>query len=418
MLKKQAKKKHVSFHTPGHKRKGADITELSYSDNLAAPKGCILRAEKDIAAILGAKKSFILTDGSTCGVLSMLYAIKTAGARTVAFSLSAHKSVYNGCKLLGLTPLLLSDKVTAESIENEQYELISSADALFLTSPNYYGYIPDLEKIRAFCDREKKILLIDGAHGAHLHFDKKLYAGAYADMWVDGVHKNLPAYTQGAVVSARTEVWSERLLEGVGIFRTTSPSYPIMASVEYAVKYPRNVALEKAVFEYAKAQNRVRVQQDYTKLCVSFGAQASEAEKALQRSGIYPEFCDGETVMFYLSPATKKREFSLLEKTLKKLFIRYKETPKNSAQRNPAPVILKKDGKKEWVEFERAIGLICAENCGLFPPCTPLILAGERVEKEKVEQLKNASNVFGVIEGKMLVFTNENQEKTQEKTEK
>ena len=47
MLDRQ--KKHISFHTPGHKRAGADITELSYSDNLTDPSGAIRRAEEDTA---------------------------------------------------------------------------------------------------------------------------------------------------------------------------------------------------------------------------------------------------------------------------------------------------------------------------------------------------------------------------------
>ena len=404
MLKKQAKKKHVSFHTPGHKRKGADITELSYSDNLAAPKGCILRAEKDIAAILGAKKSFILTDGSTCGVLSMLYAIKTAGARTVAFSLSAHKSVYNGCKLLGLTPLLLSDKVTAESIENEQYELISSADALFLTSPNYYGYIPDLEKIRAFCDREKKILLIDGAHGAHLHFDKKLYAGAYADMWVDGVHKSLPAFTQGAVVSARTETFAKALREGADVFRTTSPSYPIMASVEYAVKYPQNKGLEKEVRAYAEKTERVCLHEDWTKLCVLFGENAFLVEKELEQKGIYAEFCDGNTIMFYLSPALPLSAFRRLTKEIDKLLQKYPYTPKTIVAEERVENVSRENKQKKWEELDGAVGKICGASCGLFPPCIPLIQEGEKVSEEKVALLKQSANVFGLVDGKILII--------------
>ena len=72
MLSAQSGKKHLSFHTPGHKVGEWDITELSYSDNLSCPQGCILEAERDIAKILGAFRSFILTDGSTAGVLSML----------------------------------------------------------------------------------------------------------------------------------------------------------------------------------------------------------------------------------------------------------------------------------------------------------------------------------------------------------
>ena len=77
MLKQATRKDRYSFHTPGHKISGWDITELSYSDNLSSPRGCILQAERDIAKILHAHRSFILTDGSTCGVFSMLQAVKS-----------------------------------------------------------------------------------------------------------------------------------------------------------------------------------------------------------------------------------------------------------------------------------------------------------------------------------------------------
>ena len=52
-------------------------------------------------------------------------------------------------------------------------------------------------------------------------------------------------------------------------------------------------------------------------------------------------------------------------------------------------------------------GRICAADCGLFPPCVPLIWAGERVEKDKIELLRKADNVFGIHEDKILVYKEE-----------
>ncbi|MBQ8323168.1 MAG: aminotransferase class I/II-fold pyridoxal phosphate-dependent enzyme [Clostridia bacterium] len=411
MLKTHAGKKHLSFHTPGHKSGAWDITELSFSDNLASPHGCIAEAERDIAELLGAKKSFILTDGSTSGVLSILYVAKLSGVKKVAVCVHSHKSVFNGCAALGLTPVVFTAREAnfcpAKTEPKDFLNALENADALFLTSPDYYGNIPDLKAIRALCDREKKLLLVDGAHGGHLHFDKTLYAGAYADLWVDGVHKSLPALTQGAVVSARTEETAEALLSAVGIFRTTSPSYPVMASVEYAVKYPRNHALETAVKEYADATERVFIKEDYTKLCAIFGKHAAEAEKALEADGIFAEFCDGNTIMFYLSPATDLKAFSLLKKRLDAALKKY---PYESVKRIPAPLVLFREGETERIETEKAIGRICAENCGIFPPCTPLIFVGEEVTAEKIALLKKANNVFGVYENKIRVFKEEKRE--------
>ncbi len=399
MLTKHARGRHLSFHTPGHKKKGWDITELSYSDNLAAPRGCLAAAERDIAEILGAEKSFILTDGSTSGVLSMLYAAKLLGAKKIAFPVQSHKSIWNGCAAFGLTPLVF---------EEDFLEKASLADGIFLTSPTYYGKVADLEKIRAYCDEQGKTLLIDGAHGGHLHFERKLYAGEYADMWVDGVHKSLPAFTQGAVVSARSEHFACALQKAVDVFRTSSPSYPVMASVEYAVKYPRNEKLEENARKLMEHE-RVLFADDWTKICACFGKRAFDVENELEKKGIYPEFCDGNHIEFYLSPAMRMRDFKRLQKILFRLFEKYPYEAENLVERVHTPFVFSENAKKEWVPIEGSEGKICAENCGMFPPCTPLILAGERVTKEKISRLQKAANVYGIMDGKICIITEEKQ---------
>lgn len=393
MLKSNGKKRHLSFHTPGHKRKGWDITELSYSDNLASPTGPIKRAEEDIADILGAHKSYILTDGSTAGVHAMLYAFKKTGGRKIAVTQNCHLSFYTGAELLGLTVLPLEP--TKENL--------ACVDALFITSPDYYGNIPDLQALKQLCLQTDTLFLIDGAHGGHLHFDKRLYAGTYADMWVDGVHKSLPALTQGAVLSAKTEKLSPLLREGVTVFHTTSPSYPIMASVEYAVKYPENKKLILAVKKLFADNPHVQLREDWTKISVRFGSNAFEAEKFFIKKGVYPEFCDGESILFYLSPTTKLRHLNYVKSLILKAFKIYPPTKQKSSQQIPAPSLFLKNTQTEWIETERATGRICAHACGLFPPCLPLISAGERIEEEKLILLKQAKNVFGIDDNKICV---------------
>lgn len=423
MLLRTSKKKHVPFHMPGHKTGRWDITELSYSDNLSAPRGCIMEAEKDIAEILGAYKSFIITGGSTSGVLSMLYAAKMLGAKTVAVYEKSHKSLFNGCKLMGLTPLVYAAEwdgkipyhPTVSALKAKNPAVLEQADALFFTSPDYFGHIADLVALREYCNETGKLLLIDGAHGGHLHFDKKIHPSAYADIWVDGVHKSLPCLTQSAIVSARDQKAADALLKGVEIFRTTSPSYPIMSSVEYGMKYPRNVKLENAVHAFIDSCDRVYPATDWTKLCVFFGKYAFDAQRELEANGIYPEFCDGRVVMFYLSPCTKTKDFEDLKKFLYKLFEKYPYEPTeegagNSGESAPAPVIFDKDVETEWVDLDLAIGRVCANNCGLFPPCLPLIRIGDKVTEEKVELLKKAVNVYGLVDMKILVLKNGKEE--------
>ncbi len=442
MLRANAYGRHVSFHTPGHKIGRWDITELSYSDNLSSPNGCIAAAERDIAEVLGAARSFILTDGSTSGVLAMLYAAKRLGVKKVAVCEDSHKSVSNGCALLGLTPLTypkkIRDGIPAAYLGAEwakQYEeTFRNADCVFLTSPDYYGNLSDLPYFRRLCDEGGKLLLVDGAHGGHLHFDASSYAGAYADFWVDGVHKSLPALTQGAVVSARTEVFARYLQEGVDVFRTTSPSYPIMASVEYAVKYPRNFELERMVRNALASNERLYSGGDWTKVCALFGENAFEAAKTLERKGVYSEFCDGNVVTFYLSPVTTCGSFRKLLKNLNGLFEKYPfiktnnhvcDEPRNIAFGMGQVCVESEDcgcrysknvsQETELKKLDDAEGEICAADCGLFPPCTPLIRRGERITHEKIALLKKADNVYGLSDGKIRVLKKKNEEDDYEK---
>ena len=399
MLKKQ--KKHLSFHTPGHKRAGWDVTELSYTDNLLSPTGVIARAQEDVAEILGARESFFLTDGSTSGVYAMLSALAAKGCRSVLVSPFSHRSVKNGCKLSGLAAVELPARraggiplqPTAEELEAG----LEGADALCLTSPDYYGNFPPLAAAKELCRRAGKPLVIDGAHGSHLHFSPE-YAGNFADLWVDGVHKSLPALTQGAIVSAKTEEWAQTLSESVTLFRTTSPSYPVLASVEYAVKYPRNEKIERASRKL-KEELRAYPNADWSKIVLSFGQYADAAQAYLEGRGIYPEFNDGNYLMFYLSPCTKEGDLKKLARAVKKI-------PRGEPD-GGEPAAGERGEKTEWAPLSFAAGRTCARECGIFPPCLPLVRAGERVSKQAVERLARAKNTFGLKDGKICVYTEE-----------
>jgi len=393
-LKKSAA--HTSFHTPGHKIGKWDITELSFSDNLSSPTGILRSAEEDIAKILGAYKSFILVDGSTSGVLSML---KASGAKRILIPRASHKSVYNGAVLMGINLCVVENRkmggISLPLTVDDIKENISGADAVLITYPDYYGNLSPLKEIRDVCDKNGAILLIDGAHGAMFKGTDK-HCGKYADMWVDGVHKNLPCLTQGAIVSAKTERFASPLKEAVNVFRTTSPNYILMASVEYSVKYPRNKKIEEAAEEFKRRAGAYK-NGDWSKAVFHYGKNAAKIEAALEKKGIYSEFCDGENIMFYFSPCTKRRELKRLERALKS----YK-----SEQIASEPPLKKYVGYKatEFVPLRESVGRISAAAAGIFPPCIPLISDGERISEENVEKLLSAKNTFGADGGKIKVY--------------
>ena len=82
--------------------------------------------------------------------------LHAASVRSLAFPKNAHKSVYNGCRILGITPVLLEvptlSKIPLQPTREETSEKIKAADALLLVTPDYYGNLADLAFARKLCD--------------------------------------------------------------------------------------------------------------------------------------------------------------------------------------------------------------------------------------------------------------------------
>ena len=81
-------------------------------------------------------------------------------------------------------------------------------------------------------------LIVDAAWAAYLGFHPDLpphAIAAGADAMVTSAHKTLPAYTQGALVLARTErLDAARLNRAFDATHTTSPAGSIVASIDAA----------------------------------------------------------------------------------------------------------------------------------------------------------------------------------------
>lgn len=425
-----------SFHMPGHKARGdfkskfpvapMDVTELSYSDNLMCPTGIIAKAQKDLAEILGAKQSFILTDGSSSGVLTMMYALSKFGNKVIV-PRNCHISVWNACKLFGLEPVIVQGPHENGVLLPPTPSLIESLvsndrtiSGMIVTSPDYFGNIAPLKEYADILKKYSRYLCVDGAHGAHLVFEegKKGHAGVYADVWVDGAHKSLPSLTQGAVISCNNDKLLPFVEEGISFFRTTSPSYPIMASVEYAFKYIANNGklyedAKQAVASFReKCPLKLYPSEDWTKVAVDFeelGVSSYTAESILEKKGIYPELADGKYLIFYLSPMTSATDLSTLLAFLTALTTD-KRLKKNFMGRPPMPITARTYSyqyalkqKRELIPIKQSVGRMCAQNAGTTPPCVPIICAGEMITEGAVRYLMYAGANFGLEGDKIWV---------------
>src|SRR3989338_1774577 len=115
-----AKRKVVSFHTPGHKNgKGIDpklkqftgkaayfldVTVFPEVDSLHDPVGPIKKAQTLIAEAYGVEHSFLLINGSTIGNQAMLMSACSPGD-SIIVSRNAHKSILAGIILRALAHL-------------------------------------------------------------------------------------------------------------------------------------------------------------------------------------------------------------------------------------------------------------------------------------------------------------------------
>ena len=445
---KQYKSLHpVRFHMPGHqanrkifpafKDAALDITELSVSDCLEDPEGVIAEAQNDIAEILGARKSYIVTDGSSAAVMAMLYAARGFGSKLL-IRRSSHKSIYNACGLLGIEPSILRCNELngvllppAPIVVEEAFQKDSEVCGILLTSPDYYGNIAEYEKIRKICHQYNKLFMVDGAHGAYLRFDadnnseavRAAYAGDFADIWVDGSHKTMPTLTQGALLNVNDERLIPRVEEGLGVFRTTSPSYPIMASVEYGVKYMATygaklidtIKRELMLMQTRLAKRGIQFYPASSTLqfAVDFGGMGISpylAQEILEKRKIFCEMNDGRYLVFYLTAATPISRLRKLESALRR--IAREKSLKNTYEEKPIYTCgVKKFSYLTALTFdtqerplEKAVGKVCARNLGVTPPCFPLVIAGEVIGKDAVETLSRAKNTFGVHNGTVSVI--------------
>ena len=113
-----------------------------------------------------------------------------------------------------------------------------NAKALILTHPNYYGMGMDLEASIAFAHAHKIPVLVDEAHGAHLCLGEPFPKSALtygADIVVHSAHKTLPAMTMGSYLHINSHLVDEdKVTTYLSMLQSSSPSYPIMASLDIA----------------------------------------------------------------------------------------------------------------------------------------------------------------------------------------
>src|SRR5699024_10916810 len=105
-----------------------------------------------------------------------------------------------------------------------------------LTYPTYSGDgVENLKKIIKKSKTAGAAVIVDEAHGAHNDIAPGFMPSAMnygADIVVQSYHKMLPALTGASVVFTNDRQLHRTMMKYIDYFQTSSPSYPILTSVE------------------------------------------------------------------------------------------------------------------------------------------------------------------------------------------
>ena len=471
----------LRLHMPGHKGRGPlgceelDLTEIPGADSLYEASGIIAESEANASRLFGCP-TFYSTEGSSHCIRAMLLLAmqyvcrdkpclsadsdKATGSRQqaagedpaggakrfrVLAARNVHKSFLSAAALLDLDVAWLPAKAdssylsadpTPEALDAALAE--TGAQAVYLTCPDYLGFLPDLRPLARVCHARGALLLVDNAHGAYLRFltPSRHPMDLGADLCCDSAHKTLPVLTGGAYlhVKAAGKIRDEAVRDALALFGSSSPSYLTLQSLDLANPYLEALPAKLAAFlpkvEALKARLTAAgwrlVGDEPLKLtlalspagtaktspaCRGGGPAARPVEgclpstaassglalaAALEQQGIFCEFADPDYIVFMLSPAHTEEELARLEQALAGTALCRPAFGTNafaggksgaSASNLPASLCSIREAMLSpavTVPASESLGRILARPCVSCPPAVPILMPGERITETEL----------------------------------
>ena len=434
------------LHMPGHKRRvvpapglpaGWDMTEVPGVDDLHDADGILADAMARTAALWGAKRTWYLVNGSTCGILAAIRAAVVSSGRTaVICARNCHKSVYHAIELNRLTAHWLVPPVDPAfgiygsippAMVADALRACPDAAAVILTSPTYEGVLSDLAAIAALCHAANVPLIVDEAHGAHYlplaaaHGWQGGAIAAGADVIIQSPHKTLPSLTQTALLHWNSSFIPPQELERqLDVFETSSPSYPLMASLDgctgllaaHGTEWFAAWAERLRRFGGAVAGlSRLRVfchgadilahhptcfAHDPGKILMDgsgAGLTGTQLADALRDRGFELEMVCGDLVLAMTSPCDADDALDRLADALWEIDAAASDAPAQPAA-HPAPptpgetvCTIARALEQPAVPclMAEAEGRVAAEFVWAYPPGVPLIVPGERITRRVLD---------------------------------
>ena len=451
-LTEHADRNPVSFHMPGHKGSriyrengygdfldkimDCDITEIPGADNLFQTEGIIAETMKRYEKLYGVKKSYLLVNGSSGGLIAAILACVRPGGKLI-MARNSHKSIFNALGLASIEPVYaypeeaegcgILGEITAEEVarcidENPE------AEAVILPSPNYYGICSDIKAIAEEVHKRGKVLIVDQAHGAHLKFFGK-YGGAgaalcgafpesaeeqSADIVINSIHKTLASFTQSALLNLASDRVNPFLLEDkLQTIESSSPSYPMMATLDINADLLENAGerlirrwADNLDYFYAEAGKipglsvLMPKNLDRTKLNIdmsAYGINGNQLEEMLMERDIFIELVTGNIVMCMTGIGNTRRDYERLLAALAEIAAQRQAEFKENAvhKRIEQPQVLTRileqravPAEKVFVPLKDAAGRVCASSIIPYPPGIPIVCPGEVIDEDVIEYIR------------------------------
>ncbi|MBR3183795.1 MAG: aminotransferase class V-fold PLP-dependent enzyme [Firmicutes bacterium] len=450
----------VSFHMPGHKGSqlykklgygeildklmDCDITEIPGADNLFQTEDVILEIMEKYKKLYGSKKSYLLVNGSSVGLIAGILSCTKRGDKVI-MARNSHKSIFNAMRLGGLDPVYLFPEILEGhgilggiSPEEVKRLLDENPDAgcVVLPSPNYYGICSDIRAIAEACHERNKVLIVDQAHGAHLRFIGEGYPMSAeeggADIVINSTHKTLASWTQTAVMNVMSDRVDLNVIEdNLQILESSSPSYPLMLSLDINADILLDEAKSENLFgEWKEAVDMFYTAAkkipglkiiedpmlDRTKFNMDMGdlgLTGNELELLLNERGIFVELVTGNIIMGMTGIGTTKGHVERLVTALRDIASERRTEDCTGAKEQPGILTFKPESapvpeEKESVLIDDCAGRVCAGSIIPYPPGIPLLCPGEVITKELIDYVKKlrsmGEKVIGVSSaGEILV---------------
>jgi lysine decarboxylase len=431
----------LPMSTPGHKQRydlvgtvvAGDVPLYGGLDAIKHADRLRADAEARAAALWGADWCRFSVAGSTHGNQAFCLAMGQPG-QEVIITRTLHRSLLLGLVMAGLRPVWVRPEIDpgtglpgAVAVQTVKDALAAHPDAcgVILGDPSYIGTTGDLAGHARAAHEAGVPLIVDQAWAAYLGFHPDLPAHAIAagaDGMVTSAHKTLPAYTQGAVVLARTgRLDRARLERAFDATHTTSPAGSILASIDAAralLARDGERRFGRLLRGLAAARKRLREVPgldvldgpgvDPAKLVVLLagtGAHGGLVEADLIDAGMPVEMGDRDTVVPIVTMADDEEQIATFTEALIAAVERHRGQPRRPVATaswtvRPQPVLAPREAffaPNETVPASSAVGRISAELVAPYPPGVPVLAPGELITAEALAALREVAGYGGRI---------------------